>query len=65
MRKANMEIRTQAREAGVYLYQVAAKIGINDGNFSRLLRFELLENKKAEILSIIKEVAREQTNDAN
>jgi len=65
MRKANIEIRTQASKAGVYLYEVAAKIGMNDGNFSRLLRFELSENKKAEILSIIKEVAREQTNDAN
>ena len=41
MRKANIEIRTQASKAGVYLYQVAAKIGMNDGNFSRLLRFEL------------------------
>lgn len=65
MRKANIEIRAQARKAGVYLYKVAAKIGMNDGNFSRLLRFELSESKKAEILSIIKEVAREQRNDAN
>jgi len=65
MRKANIEIRTQASKVGVYLYEVAAKLGMNDGNFSRLLRFELSENKKAEILSIIKEVAREQKNDAN
>ncbi|MBP2659699.1 MAG: hypothetical protein H6Q69_2731 [Firmicutes bacterium] len=51
--KANNDIRLCASTSGVYLYEVASKLGMNDGNFSRLLRFELPEEKKAEIMAII------------
>jgi hypothetical protein len=38
---ANKEIQITARDAGVRLWQVAERIGMNDGNFSRKLRREL------------------------
>lgn len=53
IQKANMEIRNLARDSGVKLWEVAARLGINDGNFSRKLRFELPENEKSEIIGII------------
>lgn len=34
---ANKEIREAAKRAGICLWQVAEKIGVNDGNFSRKL----------------------------
>lgn len=57
--KANQEIRETAKRNGVPFWQIADKLGINDGNFSRKLRFELNEDEKNRILSIITELAKE------
>lgn len=61
MSTANKEIRIAARNAGVRLWQVAERIGLNDGNFSRKLRRELPDQEKKEILEIIKTLAAEKT----
>lgn len=52
----NLEIRTAIKKAGVRYWQVAEKLGINDGNFSRKLRKELSDDEKAHIISIINEI---------
>lgn len=59
--EANAEVRNTAKECGVFLWQVAAAIGINDGNFSRKLRRELPEQEKREILRTIHDLAAEKT----
>ena len=56
----NKDIREYAEKHNVRLWQIASKLGINDGNFSRKLRTELSEDKKAEIKAIIDELATEQ-----
>lgn len=60
MSTANKEIRIAARDAGVRLWQVAERIGMNDGNFSRKLRRELPNQEKKEILEIIKTLEAEK-----
>lgn len=57
---ANVEIRTAAKAAGVRLWQVAERYGINDGNFSRKLRNELPPNERDKIIGIIGEIAAEK-----
>ena len=57
---ANKDIRDAAKRAGVCLWQVAEKIGVNDGNFSRKLRKELLPQEKEHILTIIDTLAKEK-----
>lgn len=57
---ANMEIRTAAKRAGVRLWQVAERVGVNDGNFSRKLRRELPPDEREKILTIINELAAER-----
>lgn len=52
----NTEIRNEAKKAGVKLWQIAEKLGINDGNFSRKLRKELSSEEKAKIREIIAEL---------
>ena len=52
----NTDIRTEASNSGVKLWQIAEKLGINDGNFSRKLRKELNPEEKAKIKSIIAEL---------
>ncbi len=49
----NIDIRTEAANAGVKLWQIAERLGINDGNFSRKLRQELSSEEKAIIRAII------------
>ena len=49
----NKDIREYAERHGVRLWQIANRLGINDGNFSRKLRTELSEEKKIEIKAII------------
>lgn len=58
---ANMEIRIAAKRAGVRLWQVAERVGVNDGNFSRKLRQELPPQEREKILVIINEMAAERT----
>lgn len=56
----NEEIRQAAKGAGVRLWQIAEKYGLNDGNFSRKLRRELPQHEKEKILGIIKDLKAEQ-----
>ena len=56
----NMKIREEAKQAGVYLWEVAERWGCNDGNFSRKLRRELPADEREKILALIAEVAREK-----
>ena len=56
----NMKIREEAKQAGVYLWEIAERWGCNDGNFSRKLRRELPEDEQEKIIAIIEEVAREK-----
>ena len=57
---ANMEIRKAAKNAGVHLWEVAERYGINDGNFSRKLRRELPVEEREKILGIIGALAAER-----
>lgn len=54
----NQEIRQTAKKSGVKLWQIADKLGINDGNLSRKLRHELTESERIDILNIIAELAK-------
>lgn len=56
----NQEIRAKAKAAGVKLWQIAERLGMNDGNFSRKLRRELPEAERGKVLGIIQELAAER-----
>ena len=58
--KTNQDIREYAKSKGVKLWEIADKIGINDGNFSRRLRKELSESKKKELYVIIDNIVAEK-----
>lgn len=61
----NNDIRQRAKEKGVRLWQIAKKLNINDGNFSRKLRKELPDTEKQRIFAIIDEIAAEKENAAH
>lgn len=60
MQKRNLEIRNLILKNDLRFWQVAEKMHLNDGNFSRLLRKDLTEENKKKILKIIEELKEEK-----
>ena len=58
----NKDIREAAAEHKVKLWQIAAQLGVSDGNFSRKLRKELPAEEKNKIMEIIRIIAKEGNN---
>ena len=58
----NMDIKSRAKNKGVYLWEVADKLGVIDCNFSRKLRKELPQDEKQKIFDIIDQIAAEKEN---
>lgn len=56
----NQDIRNEIKAAGLFLWQIADALGINDGNFSRRLRHELPDAEKARIRAIIAELSAQK-----
>ncbi len=57
---SNSDVRTAAKDAGVFLYQVAAAMGISEPTMTRKLRFELSEQEKQPIFEAIKNIKKNQ-----
>lgn len=57
MLKPNFDLRMAAHKRGVCLWQIAERMGMTDGNFSRYLRKELTTKDKQRILKIINDLA--------
>lgn len=60
----NKDLRDYAKSKGVKLWQIAEKLNINDGNFSRKLRRELPDQEKQKIIVIVDEVANGERGEA-
>lgn len=57
MTTANLSLKRTARARGVFLYEIADRLGMIDTAFSRKLRRELDEGERQQILEIIDELA--------
>ena len=59
----NMTIRTAAKAAGVYLWQIADALGKSEPTLTRYLRHELDEKEQERMLQIIEKIKAEQDED--
>lgn len=59
-RKKNLDIRVAAQENGVYLWEIAAKLGKSEPTFQRWLRQELSDEWKAKAFAAIEEIKQER-----
>jgi hypothetical protein len=55
--KANQDVRKVAKDAGVPLWVVANRLGLHESVLSRMLRFELPDQRKSEIMATISKIA--------
>ncbi len=56
----NLDIRKAIERSNIKYWQIADKLGMTDGNFSRLLRKELEISDKEVIFNIIKELKEDK-----
>lgn len=54
----NTEIRAAAKSAGVFLYEIAEKLGVSEPTFNRMLRKELDGSTKRKALAAIEPIRR-------
>ena len=59
MKMQNVDIREAIAASGLKKYMIAHEIGVTDGNFSKMLRFELPAEKKTMILNAIERLKKE------
>lgn len=62
---SNSDIRTAAKRSGVYLYEVAAVMGISEPTMTRKLRFELSDEQKKAIFNTIEKIRNEKQKNAS
>ena len=55
----NKEIKEYIKYKNVPMWMVAERLGIADSSFSRMLRYEISEEKKLQIKAITDELAAE------
>lgn len=55
----NREIKEYIKSKSVPMWMVAERLGITDSSFSRMLRYEISEEKKSQIRAIADELAAE------
>jgi hypothetical protein len=60
---ANERIKAYARARGVFLWELAKQLGLQDSNFSRLMRNELPPEKLAELKEIVDSISRQRSGD--
>lgn len=58
--KANLDVREKAKKAGVYLWQIAAAIGVSEPTFNRRMRVEMPETEKEQVKKVISRLEAEQ-----
>lgn len=57
---SNEEIRRHAKERGVFLWELAARVGVTDSTFSRKLRRQFSEEETEALVKMIDEIADEK-----
>ena len=60
MLRANSDVRSHAKEAGVFLYQIADAIGVSEPTIIRKLRYELSKEEKEKYFGIIDSIKEQQ-----
>ncbi len=58
--KANLDVRECAKKAGIYLWQIAAAIGVSEPTFNRRMRVEMPESEKEQVKHVISRLEAEQ-----
>lgn len=62
---ANTSVKAYARSKGVYLYEIANKMGIAEFTLTRRLRKEFSETEASKARTIIDEIAAEKWGEPN
>lgn len=56
----NTEIRQAAKKRGVKLWQLADALNVSEATMTRMLRKELVDEKRSQILAVLDQIATER-----
>ena len=56
----NQDVRTHAKKKGIPMWAVAEQLGISEPSITRMLRHELPEENKRELIMLIDEIAAQE-----
>ena len=59
--KPNADIKEYAHSKGIFMWQVAEIYGLHESNFSRLMRHTLSDSDRNRVISIIDQLASEES----
>ena len=68
MIKKNVDVRKAAKDSGVFLWEIADKLGVSEPTLNRWLRKEMPDSQKAKFFAAIEQVKlapRQHRNSAN
>lgn len=60
MSEVNNAVRQAAKEKGVFLWQIADKLGVSEMTLLRRLRHELPQDQQAEVFAAIEKICAEK-----
>lgn len=60
IKKLNEDIRREAAEAGIFIWQIGQRWGCSEATFSRKLRREFTPEQKAKVRQIIADLVKER-----
>lgn len=63
--KRNLDVRNSAKQSGVYLYEIAEKLGVSEPTFIRMMRKELAPNVKMNVFGCIEQIKHEHELEQN
>lgn len=55
----NLDIRAELKQAGIFIWQIADKMGISDMTLTRKFRYELSDEEKNNIRRMIADIQNE------
>lgn len=58
----NQDLRSYAKRHGVFLWELAEKLGTHESMLSRKLRHELPDDEKKKMFALIDEIATEESH---
>lgn len=61
--KRNLDVRSAAKNAGVFLYEIADKLDVSEPTFIRYMRKELSDAMKAKVLAAIEKIKQEHESE--
>ncbi|MDV6378222.1 hypothetical protein ORD22_08170 [Sporosarcina sp. GW1-11] len=61
MTKANTDVRSHLKQSDIFIWEVAKELGIHESSLYRLLRTEMTNEQKQQIIDVVTKIQKERS----